>query len=95
MKKDKNCYKKKLLLRDYIFWVCFRVDRSFLSDTLPSNISNLKKVLEKLKEDKLFTGKIIVGGQALFINDKRIQIEGADFIAKNLDELENYLEFKH
>ncbi len=69
-------------------------DIIFLSVTLPSNISNLKKVLEKLKEDKLFTGKIIVGGQALFINDKRIQIEGADFIAKNLDELENYLEFK-
>lgn len=66
-------------------------DIIFLSVTLISNIANLKKVLKKLKEDGVFLGKIIVGGQALFVNDKKLELDGVDFIAKNLDEIKDII----
>lgn len=66
-------------------------DLVFLSVTLVSNIANLKKVVKTLKEDNLFIGKIVVGGQALVLNNDLIEIEGADFVAKDLIDVENYL----
>ena len=51
MKKDKNCYKKKLLLRDYIFWVCFRVDRSVYVNCLYDKPRSIGKT-KSLENDK-------------------------------------------
>ena len=65
-----------------------------LSITLPSNIVSLKKLVKSLKDDEGFLGTIIVGGQALFNNEELIQIDGADFVARSLDDLDNYLKIK-
>ncbi len=65
-----------------------------LSITLPSNITNLKKLVKALKDDEGFSATIIVGGQALLNKEELIQIEGADFVARNLDDLDNYLKIK-
>ena len=64
-----------------------------LSVTLISNLDRLQKVVTELKSDKnVFDGLIIVGGQALFKGEETVEIKGADFIAKDLKELDNFLE---
>lgn len=68
-------------------------DLVLLSVTLHSNVSNLKKIVKDLKQDSnIFSGKIIVGGQAIFLsNNKKIDIEEADLITKDFDELKAFL----
>ena len=61
--------------------------------TSSSNVSNLKKIVKDLKQDSnIFSVKIIVGGQAIFLsNNKKIDIEEADLITKDFDELKAFL----
>ncbi|MDZ7818300.1 MAG: cobalamin-dependent protein [Aliarcobacter sp.] len=63
-----------------------------LSVTLISNLEKLQKIIKELNSDKnVFKGYIIVGGQALFKDDKPINIEGVDCICKDLKTLDNFL----
>lgn len=63
-----------------------------LSVTLSSNLGLLQKLVNKLKEDSIiFNSKIIVGGQALFINEKQLEIQNADFVCKDLEDLKKYI----
>lgn len=63
-----------------------------LSVTLISNLDKLQKIVKELKSDKnVFNGIIIVGGQALYNDNQVINIEGADFISKSLEELGEFL----
>jgi MerR family transcriptional regulator, light-induced transcriptional regulator len=67
-------------------------DLLVLSATLPSNIATLQQIVDELKSDaKAFPGLIIVGGQALFGDNRDITIQGADFCSKNLEELKQFL----
>lgn len=67
-------------------------DLVVLSVTLHSNVATLQQIVKELKSDgNLFYGKIIVGGQGLFINNKMISINQADFCSKNLEELKEFL----
>jgi len=67
-------------------------DLLVLSVTLPSNIATLQQIVDELKSDsKAFHGVIIVGGQALFGDNRQVTIQGADFCSKNLDELKQFL----
>ena len=67
-------------------------DLLVLSVTLPSNIAALQHIVNELKVDPhVFHGLIVVGGQALFSDEKGMHIEGADLCTKNLDELKNFL----
>lgn len=63
-----------------------------LSVTLPQNIAILQEVVKELKSDiNLFSGKIIVGGQGLFVGKNKISIKEADFCTKNLEDLKEFL----
>lgn len=64
-----------------------------LSVTLSSNVATLQQIVKELKSDyNLFSGKIIVGGQGLFVNNKIIPIKEADFCSKNLEDLKEFLQ---
>lgn len=67
-------------------------DLVVLSVTLYSNVAILQQIVKELKSDyNLFSGKIVVGGQGLYVSDKMILIEEADFCSKNLEELKEFL----
>lgn len=67
-------------------------DLVILSVTLPSNVATLQQIVKELKSDyNLFLGKIIIGGQGLFVNNKMISIKEADFCSKNLEDLKIFL----
>jgi methanogenic corrinoid protein MtbC1 len=68
-------------------------DLVVLSVTLPSNVATLQQIVKELKSDyNLFSGKIVVGGQGLFVNNKMISIKEADFCSKNLEDLKEFLQ---
>lgn len=59
MKRDKNCYKRKLLLRDIYFYVCFRVDRSYARvSTTDQNLSLQKDALEKAGCERIYEDEL-------------------------------------
>ena len=63
-----------------------------LSVTLSSNLGILQKLVNQLKEDiAIFNSKVIVGGQALFVDEKRLEIQNVDFICKDLEDLKKYI----
>lgn len=63
-----------------------------LSVTLPSNVATLQEIVKELKSDlNLFSGKIVIGGQGLFCENKIVNIKEADFCSKNLEDLESFL----
>ena len=63
-----------------------------LSVTLPSNVATLQEIVKELKSDSnLFSGKIVIGGQGLFCENKIVNIKEADFCSKNLEDLESFL----
>lgn len=67
-------------------------DLVVLSVTLSSNVATLQQIVKELKKDSnLFSGKIIIGGQGLFSEDKIINIKEADFCSRNLEELKEFL----
>lgn len=67
-------------------------DLVVLSVTLSSNVATLQEIVKELKKDSnLFSGKIIIGGQGLFSEDKIINIKEADFCSRNLEELKEFL----
>lgn len=67
-------------------------DLVILSVTLSSNVATLQQIVKELKSDyNLFSGKVIVGGQGLCINNKMISIKEADFCSKNLEDLKKFL----
>ncbi len=67
-------------------------DLVVLSVTLSSNIATLQNIVKELKSDSnLFSGKVVVGGQGLFCEDKIVNIKEADFCSKNLEDLEFFL----
>ena len=67
-------------------------DLVVLSVTLFSNVATLQELVKELKSDpNLFSGKIVIGGQGLFCEDKIVNIKEADFCSKNLEDLEFFL----
>ena len=65
-------------------------DLVVLSITLQSNIAAMQNTVRLLKENKLFHGKVIVGGQGLY-EPQKVAIQGADFQSRSLQELKEYL----
>lgn len=64
-----------------------------LSVTLISNLANLQNIVNELKSDtNLFDGLLVVGGQALYDGEKLIEIKGADFSSRSLNELKTFLQ---
>jgi len=62
------------------------------SVTLMSNLANLQYIVNEIKSDiKIFNGLVVVGGQALYKKDDIIEIKGADFHSKSLEELKSFL----
>lgn len=64
------------------------------SISLPIFIPIMQRFIDKLKSDKIFQGKIIVGGQALYRTSPPIYLQNVDFQGKTLKELEKFLEEK-
>ncbi len=63
-----------------------------LSITMPSNLYLLQEIVQELRgKNSLFKGTIIVGGQALFIDAKPIQIKGVDLIANSIQAVEEFI----
>lgn len=63
-----------------------------LSVTLSSNVATLQEIIKELKSDpNLFSGKIVIGGQGLFCENKVVSIKDADFCSRNLEELKSFL----
>ncbi len=64
------------------------------SISLPIYIPMMQRFIDKLKMDKIFQGKIIVGGQALYRTTSPIYLKNCDFQGKTLQDLEQFLEKK-